>query len=83
MASQSVDFLSDKPYVAPAASSTNQVADMLKACHELKIAMTIMRKHPDVLNEFVCAVKGGANLPAPEPTVEVLKNHEFYRVTLR
>jgi hypothetical protein len=71
MDNRSVDNLSYKLHISPAASSTNYVADMLKACHELKIAYKVMKEHPDVLNEFVRAVKGGANLPAPEPTAPV------------
>jgi hypothetical protein len=64
MASNSVDFLIHKPSV-----STNDKADIIAArLHELKIAITIMQRHPNVLNEFVCAVKGGANLPATELT---------------
>lgn len=64
MASNSVDDLSDKRYV-----STNEKEDFLKErLRRLEIAYSIMTKYPEILNEFVCAVKGGCNLPAPELT---------------
>jgi hypothetical protein len=58
MASQSVDFLSDKPCVSPT-SSTNHKEDIIRAyLQELKIAYKVMAGHPDALNEFVREVKG-------------------------
>jgi hypothetical protein len=66
MVSNSVDFLSDKPYVSLAPRSTNHKEDIIKGyLHELKIAYKVMSRHPVVLNEFVRAVKGGANHPEP------------------
>jgi hypothetical protein len=86
MANGSVDFLADKPS-ALSPRSTNHKEDIIKGyLHELKIAYKVMAGHPDVLSEFICAVKGGANLPAPEPTAPVLKNllnQNDYRATHR
>lgn len=64
MASVSTDNLSDKRYV-----STNDKADLLdRILQEHKILLKIVTGYPDILNEFVCAVKGDANLPATRPT---------------
>jgi hypothetical protein len=74
MANDTVDFLSDKGY-ALSPRSTNHKEDLAKQIfQEYKIALQIMAGHPDVLNEFVCAVKGGVNHPAPKPTAPVSKN---------
>jgi hypothetical protein len=77
MANRSVDFVSDKPssLALSSRSTINYTADMLKACHELKIAYRIMSRHPDILNEFIHAVKGGANLPAEAPTASEESHH--------
>lgn len=64
MARQSVDFLSDKPYVFLTPRSTNHKEDIIKGyLHELKIAYEVMAKYPNVLNDFKNAVKMGANPP--------------------
>jgi hypothetical protein len=67
MANNSVDNLSYKLHISPAASSTNHKEDIIKArLHELKIAYCIMASHPEILNEFKNAVKMGANPPTAE-----------------
>jgi hypothetical protein len=55
MADNSLDNLhnKDSPVSGPTADI---ISDRL---HELKIAYIVMQRHPEVLNEFVCAVKGG------------------------
>lgn len=60
--------------------STNDKADVIsKNLHDFKIAIFVMQRHPDVLNEFISAVKGPCKDPAPvEPTAPVvLKRHEY------
>jgi hypothetical protein len=70
------DSLYNLPYKRSV--STNDKADIISArLHELKIAITIMQRHPNVLNEFVCAVKGGVNLPATELTAHEIAH--YYR----
>jgi hypothetical protein len=58
MASQSVDFLPDKPYVFLTPRSTNHKEDdIIKAyLHELKIAYKVIAGHPDVLEEYKAAL---------------------------
>lgn len=74
MAKESFYNLSHKPSV-----STNDKADIIAArLHELKIAITVMSKHPNVLNEFVCAVKGGANLPAEATATTPVQGEEVF-----
>ena len=73
MASNSVDNLSYKD--SPVAASTNYKADFAKQIfQEYKIALQTMKKH-GLIDEFVCAVKGGANLPAPKPAAPVEDYH--------
>jgi hypothetical protein len=58
MANHSLDNLSDKRYVYP--RSTNDKEDMIsQRLHEHKVALQVMRGHPEVLNEYICAVKEG------------------------
>jgi hypothetical protein len=80
MVNNSVDFLSDKPYVS-LASSTIHKEDIIKArLHELKIAYKILIKCEHCRDEFIRAVKGGANHPAEATApVEVLKSYDYYR----
>jgi hypothetical protein len=74
MVNNTADILSYKDHVL-SPRSTNHKVDIIKGyLHELKIAYQVMAGHPDVLSEFIRAVKGGANLPAPEPTAPFLKN---------
>jgi hypothetical protein len=60
MANGSVDFLSDKPSsLTLSPRSTYHKEDIIKGyLHELKIAYTVMSRHPKVLSEYKEAVKG-------------------------
>jgi hypothetical protein len=59
MADNSLYNLSDKRYVSLA--STNHKEDIIKErLNELKIAYIIMKRHPKVLEEYVNAIKSGA-----------------------
>jgi len=65
-------------------ASDNDKADIIQT--ELKqftIALQIMAKYPVVLNEFACAVKGGANHPVEEPTAPVVKTERQNVYTVR
>jgi hypothetical protein len=82
MANTSVDNLSYKD--SPVAASTNHKADFAKQIfQEYKIALQTMKRH-GLIDEFVCAVKGGANHPVEEPTApEVVVDYHDYRDTNR
>ena len=65
-------------------ASDNDKEDIIQT--ELKqftIALQIMAKYPVVLNEFACAVKGGANHPVEEPTAPVVKTERQNVYTAR
>jgi hypothetical protein len=69
MAENSVHNLEYKRFVF---SSDNDKADIIQT--ELKqftIALQIMAKYPEALNEYKHAVKGGSNHPVEEPTAPV------------
>jgi hypothetical protein len=66
-------------YTVPYKRSDNDKADIIKQrLNELKIAYRVMSRHPIVLNEFISAVKGGANLQATEPTAPEIV-HKYRR----
>ena len=75
MANNSLDNLhnKDSPVSGPTADI---ISDRL---HELKIAYIVMQRHPEVLNEFVCAVKGAADPPEPNG----LNKHDYHTKTTR
>lgn len=53
--------------------------DLLKKRLErLEIAYFVMQRHPNALDEFICAVKGGANRQATEPTAPEI-GHKYRR----
>ena len=50
-------------------------AELIRAGRELKVAFTVMARHPEILREYACAVKEGVPIP-PEP---VEHEHESRR----
>jgi hypothetical protein len=59
MASNSVEFLSHKPYVSSAYKSTNDKENFIKErLRRLEVAYATVAKYPAILEEYVCAVKG-------------------------
>jgi hypothetical protein len=65
----------------PYKRSDNQKADLVQRIFkEYKIAIQTMKRH-GIIDEFVCAVKGGANLPAPEPTAPIEESHHVLSIS--
>jgi hypothetical protein len=54
--------------------STNDKEDFIKErLRRLEIAYATIAKYPEILNEYICAVKGGVNHPAEAVTTPVSK----------
>jgi hypothetical protein len=77
MAENSVPFITYKQSVR----SDNDKADLITVkLQRHAILLEVVSRHPEILEEYRQAVKGGANHPAPEePTAE----EGFGRIVLR